>query len=322
MHHPFAIITGSIGICILTILICIALINNHHLSGRHLTIGAFVCFSISVFCTTLYLIVTVKNSNSLNQKLINRLNSDKEKLFFQLLELKSENRELQKEKELREHLLNVVSHDIKGPVKNLLGIISLAIEEDIKPESLTPILKKIFAAVKYNDLQLENLLSWTESNLKSRNKYTEPINIKILIDKIITEAQYLTESKQIRIISTIDNNLSIKVDHRSLMIVINNLIGNSIKFSTPNQEITISAIQSNEFVRIEISDCGIGIPKDILDTIFLPTTKKIRIGTNKEKGTGIGLLLCKKLIEDQQGTIWARSKEGQGSTFCIELPSE
>ncbi len=114
-------------------------------------------------------------------------------------------------------------------------------------------------------------------------------------------------------------NLVINSDYFMLQTVLRNLINNSIKFTNTNGVISISANSKNGFIKILISDTGIGISKENLKKLFKLETSFTTAGTNSEKGTGLGLIVCKDFIEKNNGTIKVRSKVGKGTQFLIKI---
>ena len=115
--------------------------------------------------------------------------------------------------------------------------------------------------------------------------------------------------------------MSINLDQKLIQTVIRNLISNSIKFTPPNGRISLYLIQSNNLFTISIKDTGVGMEQDKLKTLFELDNEKSTYGTNNEKGTGLGLLICKDFVELHSGKIWAESEKGMGSTFYFTIPN-
>jgi signal transduction histidine kinase len=134
----------------------------------------------------------------------------------------------------------------------------------------------------------------------------------------------LKESANKKSISLIDGtqgNILIKADENMLRTVIRNLISNAIKFTPKQGFVKVSAEFRYDYVHILVSDSGIGIKPETIGKLFKIETSFITRGTENEKGTGLGLLLCKEFIEKHRGTIRVESEEGKGSTFCFSLPA-
>ena len=131
----------------------------------------------------------------------------------------------------------------------------------------------------------------------------------------------LANQKDITIENAVDDETEVYSDHELLRIVLRNLISNSIKFTKPGGLISISAKRKEIYSEVTISDTGVGLAKEALDKIFRIDVHYSTEGTAKEKGTGLGLILCKEIIERQKGKIWAESNLNKGSKFTFVLPS-
>ena len=119
----------------------------------------------------------------------------------------------------------------------------------------------------------------------------------------------------------LDPNISLEFDKEMINTVIRNLINNSIKYTRENGQITISAKEINDFIEISVHDTGIGMNSDAAEVLFLTNNSQNRKeGTRGERGTGLGLLLCKEFVGKHNGKIWAESKPDEGSTFKFTLP--
>ncbi|MCK5169035.1 MAG: HAMP domain-containing histidine kinase, partial [Bacteroidales bacterium] len=117
-------------------------------------------------------------------------------------------------------------------------------------------------------------------------------------------------------------NIKIDINEASIKTVIRNLLSNSIKFSHKNSQIEINSkiLPDSNTIEISVKDPGVGIPKENINKLFKIETTFSTYGTEKEKGTGLGLILCKELVEKNNGTIWVESNENGGSTFYFTLP--
>jgi signal transduction histidine kinase len=111
-----------------------------------------------------------------------------------------------------------------------------------------------------------------------------------------------------------------KADRPMISTVLRNLLANAIKFTRPGGEIIISTLENQSGLTVSVTDNGIGIPRNLIDKLFRLDVGFTTQGTEKEQGTGLGLILCKEFIEKHGGKIWAESTEGVGSTFCFILP--
>ena len=147
-----------------------------------------------------------------------------------------------------------------------------------------------------------------------------PTNLPSLIKESLQTLMVLAEAKSIAIDNNIDSLPAVKVDQERILLVFRNIIGNALKFTPENGQITLNADIKENFMEIAVHDSGIGIPKEDLDRIFLKFQQIIPTKGEKTKGTGLGLATVKQIILAHGGKVWATSQEGHGSTFYISLP--
>ena len=230
---------------------------------------------------------------------------------------------LKKMNDEKDKFISIISHDLRSPFGGILGITDnlICYFDKFSQNELKSNLELLNTTCHSLFELLENLLLWARANRGKMtvNKEKIPLfkivkaNIELLINNAI--------SKRISINNTVQKNISVFADENMLNTVLRNLISNAIKFTNVGGEISVSTHQALEDNRIEIyiSDNGIGIPPNVVENLFNLNRKYTSLGTNKEKGTGLGLLICKEMIEQQDGRIWVESKEGEGTCFKIEL---
>jgi signal transduction histidine kinase len=154
-----------------------------------------------------------------------------------------------------------------------------------------------------------------------RIKYLpERINLSSKINENIEFVEMQASKKNIDLNINIQNDLFVFADKYMLNAVLRNLISNAIKYTHSKGSVLVSAIPKNSFVQVAVKDTGIGIPKDFIDQLFKIEKKSSTPGTEKEAGTGLGLILCKEFVESNGGEIWVETEEGIGSTFYFTIP--
>jgi signal transduction histidine kinase len=126
--------------------------------------------------------------------------------------------------------------------------------------------------------------------------------------------------KGISIINMIEKNIFLYADSNMIHLIMRNLLSNAIKFSHPNKEILVSASENIGSVEVSVKDFGVGMDLERARNLFRIDIQNSTIGTAKETGTGLGLLLCKEMVNMHKGTIWSVSEEGKGSTFTFSIP--
>ena len=242
----------------------------------------------------------------------------KKKINNQLSELNDKLTELNSTKD---RFFSIIAHDLRGPFHTLLGfseILSTSIDsmsnDEIK-ESYT----KINQTLKSQFELLDNLLDWSRLQIENFNIVLEKISLYEELNKTIESLSLTAQEKKINLVNLIPENIKVYADKNMLQLVLRNLIINSIKFSYQDSEVKISAKQKEKFVEIGISDNGVGISKNDFDKIFRIDVHYSTSGTSDEKGTGLGLILCKEIIEKHEGEIWISGEKGKGTNVSFTL---
>ena len=237
--------------------------------------------------------------------------------------LKSEKR-LKKMNEVKDLFFSVIAHDLRNPIGsiyNLTGLILDKSEERTEQEKELYIRSIHDTTLGLNNL-LENLFSWSKSQQKSIVAVPEQLSVfdvcNAIIDSQITHAIF----KNITIENEVEQNQLAFFDKELTRVIIRNLLSNSIKYSNENSTIVISSSNddSNGSVLIHVTDSGLGIKESRLENLFDIGEKELTKGTKNEKGSGMGLVLCKEFAELQSGKITVKSELGKGSTFTLKLP--
>ncbi|MFC2152855.1 sensor histidine kinase, partial [Bacteroidota bacterium] len=173
---------------------------------------------------------------------------------------------------------------------------------------------------KTNNL-LDDLLLWARIQMNTLEFTIEKINLESLISTSIAIVEQKAIEKNIKIETQIDD-INLEINKSSIQTVIRNLLSNAIKFSNKNSKVLIKSkiLSDKKTVKVSVQDNGIGIPKEDVNKLFKIETSFSTYGTEQEKGTGLGLILCKELLEKNGGAIWVKSEDGVGSTFHFTLP--
>ncbi|GAB4343243.1 MAG: hybrid sensor histidine kinase/response regulator [Flammeovirgaceae bacterium] len=243
------------------------------------------------------------------------------KLSASFLLIKEQNEELKRLNELKTRLLSVVSHDVKGPLSSLKGILYLFENHALNPDEMKDIVGQIKLQVEQVTDFLENLLQWVKNQLKTQNINKTRFLLNQSIQKTIELLKPIAESKKITILPFENLDIEILADEEMIKVVVRNLISNAIKFCNENDKIQISIQKddSQQNVKVSIKDTGIGISQENVVQMFGKHNVSTR-GTKNEMGTGLGLLICKQYIEANGGCINVESEVNKGSNFWFTLP--
>ncbi len=237
-------------------------------------------------------------------------------------ELKDSRETLKKAVDTQDRIFSIIAHDLTGPFNTILGF-SEIMAKDYSKHTINEHVrfsKIIYESSKNTFDLLTNLLHWSRSQLGKIEINNQHIDLFKLVDDNCQLLKQMVSNKEITLINEIKPSTGIFADKDTLSIVIRNLLSNAIKFTPQNGLIKISSTSNIVGSKITISDNGVGITPQHLDELFNPKTTTTKAGTNNEKGTGLGLMLCKELVNLNGGEIEVTSTLGNGSSFIITLP--
>jgi ligand-binding sensor domain-containing protein/signal transduction histidine kinase len=230
--------------------------------------------------------------------------------------------ELSRLNQLKDKLLSVLSHDLRQPFSSISGLLALLREKQIDQKEFQHFSKELNQQVKWQVHMLDNVLLWTRNQLKGLEIMPVSISLYQTVEEILILYRSQANFKNITIENKVLSETVIIADADILHLVLRNLIGNAVKFTPINGLISITTRYTGGYYQIEVSDNGIGIVKAKLDKLFITFQDNPERGTSNEKGSGLGLALCREFIEACGGRIWAESRPGHGSRFIFTLPEK
>ncbi|HMP99080.1 MAG TPA: histidine kinase N-terminal 7TM domain-containing protein [Cyclobacteriaceae bacterium] len=220
--------------------------------------------------------------------------------------------------QLKTKIFSILAHDLRSPLASLKSLLSIAESGAITNEEFKAILPSITKNVGHTSSLLDNLLHWSISQLEGEVIKAKSFDIHTLVIHELALLEKKAHDKHITINNSIPEETYVFADENMIAVVLRNLINNAIKFCNAGDTITIASISNEEETSISVCDTGIGIDQDLLDKIFGWDIVSQQ-GTKQEKGTGLGLKLCKEFIEKNHGKIWVESSPDKGSTFHFKL---
>jgi len=228
--------------------------------------------------------------------------------------------ELERLNQLKDRIFSIIAHDLRGPMVNLSEVLKMIANDQISDEEFKMLSPTLSKDIIYTTDLLENILHWSRSQLKGYGINKEIFNLRNLILNEINYHLPAADLKKIKIIHDVFPGEMAYADMLMIQIVIRNIINNAIKFCHDGCEIHITAAyQKENYMLVCIQDNGVGMSKDTLDKLFKEENISTR-GTSNEKGTGLGLLVCKDFMKRNDGDIYVSSKEGEGTRICITIP--
>ena len=213
-------------------------------------------------------------------------------------EIASQKKELEELNKVKLKLFSIIAHDLRSPMALLYSYLEYLQEEGLDPENVGRMMPAIAEQVQSTLQLMDNLLKWSKGQMNG-------------ISPTMTDIDLDIENTR---------HLTVLADQDMLRLVLRNLTANAIKFTPQNGNIRINAQDDASHVYITVQDSGVGISEQDQQKLFRTDVSHSTPGTNNEKGTGLGLLLCKQFIEKHHGEINVTSEAGQGSRFSISLP--
>jgi signal transduction histidine kinase len=237
-------------------------------------------------------------------------------------EIEQQRDDLDKLNKEKDRFFSILSHDLRSPLGALKGLSYLLVHhgDALTPDESKEIKKKIDTSLDNLTELINNILDWSTTTAKKKSWTFDRLNTTALIQKNISLYQSIAESKGVRLVQPSGDDIFGYADSQAIDTVIRNLLSNSIKFSHPNSDVTIRAAVDGNNVRISVQDHGIGMPADLQEKLFTVNSAVLQPGTKNEKGSGIGLLLCKELMRENNGDIFVKSSPGEGSEFFVSFP--
>ncbi|MCX7908027.1 MAG: ATP-binding protein [Ignavibacteria bacterium] len=237
-------------------------------------------------------------------------------------ELRKSEQKLRELNATKDKFFSIIAHDLKNPIgafKNVLELLYKNFDDFSKDELLQFIEPLRESSIQLFSL-LENLLLWSRSQTGSINIQPSEFNLSELIKQNISLLSLQADNKKIKLEAEVPQRLTVFADLNTITTVLRNLISNAIKFTNPGGEVKVIAKIKENFAEICVQDNGVGMNQDTLSKLFRIDVHHTALGTAKEKGTGLGLIICKEFVEVNGGKIWVESQENKGSKFYFTIP--
>lgn len=216
-------------------------------------------------------------------------------------------------------LMFILSHDLRTPLANIQGYLEMLNEHQIDNDDRSTVEKRLLSSTNSTMEMLSNLLHWSKSQMDGQNAQLREVNVLTCLMATLEMGKVHALKKGIALDYQIPNELSVMADVDMLQLVVRNLISNAVKFTPAGGNIRVDAQVLPGECKITVKDSGSGVPQDKWEKIFSIRSEPA-LGTNNERGVGLGLVLCKEYIKLQNGRIAFESRPGEGSSFFIFLP--
>ena len=239
-------------------------------------------------------------------------------------EIRKKNEELKEINATKDKFFSIIAHDLRSPFQGLLGVAKILTEEfdSLSKEEMKHFIFTLNDALNGQYKFLDDLLSW--SRIQSNRMVLKPAKLNFCeqLDDILMLLNNNIKNKKITVQNKVPRELSVFADDDMLALLLRNLLSNAIKFTPNNGLIEIYSLERPQDVLIDIRDNGIGISEANIEKLFRIDIQYTTAGTNQEKGNGLGLVLCREIVEKHGGKIWVESAPGKGSSFKFILPKK
>ncbi len=286
------------------------LVQNQENKMQRLYIYIFVCLAILILTFSYVYYEQVKKLSLLNKQ-----------LESQNIEIATQSEKLAQINLIKDRVISVMSHDMRGPISSLYSIIELYNSKQISQEELESLFPQLSKSVNSVSILLDNILGWVKSQMAEGDELNlAEVNPHQIVDEIEKVYHHTALQKHIIIANLIPQHLNIISDKNNLSLILRNLVNNAIKFSHHGQKVELMAEKKEDIIKITVKDYGVGMNNDEMQKLFNLDKLHTSLGTNEEKGTGLGLLLVKVSVEKLQGSLTINSKKEMGTEFIIKLP--
>ena len=247
---------------------------------------------------------------------------EKTKIAEQLSnEYRSQSEKLKEVNLVKDRLFSIISHDLRSPLRQLQGVLNLADKDQLTDEEIKSLLIQVKVNLGINIELTDNLLFWARSQMSGAQVNYKAFVLFDLVEMKFQFFRYSADRKKIQTSNRTHHDLKIYSDENIIALVIHNLLANAIKFSEDGDTIIVGGeLKENEVV-IYVSDTGVGMTGSDVQNI-MGNNIFTKQGTAKEKGTGLGLKICKDLIHQLDGKLWIESQPGVGTTFYFSIPNK
>ncbi|MFC6997957.1 tetratricopeptide repeat-containing sensor histidine kinase [Rufibacter roseus] len=237
----------------------------------------------------------------------------------QATDLQTQKELLEKSNLVKDRLFSIVAHDLRGPLVSLNSLVQLIRMNALPEKEKNRFLDKVELEQQNSLWLMDNLFLWAKSQMEEEGTHPVQVQLQTLAQENINLLLPQANNKGIQIINQLSGSAVAFADYEMVKLVFRNLLSNAIKFCKSGDVIVLASEVHQQMATISVKDSGVGIPEKDQDKLF-KNTNFSSTGTANEKGTGLGLQLCKDFIELNGGEIWVESKEGQGSDFRFTLP--
>jgi signal transduction histidine kinase len=234
--------------------------------------------------------------------------------------LSATNEELERLNGVKDKLFSVISHDLRSPIATLKSLMIFLQDGHLKNEDLRPLYTGVRNQLEASDNILESLLQWGKAELSQGRLEIEKVVLANVVNNVALQLKNAMDDKNIQFLNNLSFDLTAMADRAQLEIILRNLIANAVKFTAHGGVIKIAGKVNADSIEIYVEDNGLGMHEEEVKNLFEPGRHFSKIGTNQERGNGLGLLITKEMVRKNGGNIWVNSRKHEGTIFVFTLP--
>lgn len=290
--------------------------NEVMIKTQHRTIALLVVLLVTAITFLVIIYINYKQKNQMNTRLQlqHKVLLDQKKLIeIQHTDLEDLNR-------LKNKLLAIIGHDLRTPIASLSSITDLFAVNYITADEVAKLMLELGPIVKGAELTLSNLMEFADSQIKGQHTTASNLNMYLIADEMKETFKHQLQLKSITFSNNCLSSKSIWADANHVKVILRNLISNAVKFTNNGGHINVFSSVRNKEMLLCVQDSGVGMDPAEANKLFNANLHFSQQGTSGEKGTGLGLLLCKELIALNNGKIWVEALAGKGCNFYFTLP--
>ena len=276
----------------------------------------FVALSVLMALLILLFIFFISQNRIINKKLKQGMSD----LGLKNAEIELQRAQLDQLNQVKDRFFSIISHDLRNNLTTMKLYFDLVSSPNYKETSSSEMSKQVAASVQNTIDLLENLLVWAAGQIKGVQVEPKKVNLNKLAEVNCQMLFSMAQQKRITLTNDTDEDACIMADENMVNLIIRNLLSNALKFTPEGGSISILSQEEAFFHQIIVIDNGVGMNPEQLETLFTAHANVSTQGTANEKGTGLGLMLCKEFVEKNGGKIWVESEEGKGSSFYFTFP--
>jgi signal transduction histidine kinase len=293
----------------------INLLNKQQVANQRLLMGVLVG-GIILLGSLILMLMKLRN---LQTKANANLSVKNQAIAEQKEQIEAQANKLEKLNHLKSKLFSVISHDLRGPISTLHSLLELLTNKRMSQEEFVTISTKLKGNLNITQRTLENLLTWSLSQMDGLKTERKVFRIQDVIEESCRLMDEVASQKNVALIRDGAESHLVNADRDQVQLIMRNLIQNAIKFSKEHGAVLITTVNHYEFCKITVKDFGIGMTPEEVELVLGAVEHFSKAGTNQEKGTGLGLLLCQEFVKRNGGTFHVNSHQGEGTEISIEL---